>query len=38
MDIINKRDLNKPEAYRVWADLRDMLLDLVSIDTCCSTW
>lgn len=27
-DIINKRDLNKPEAYRVWADLRDMLLDL----------
>lgn len=28
-DMINRGDLNKPEAYKVWADLRDMLFDLV---------
>lgn len=27
-DMLSKRDLNKPEAYRMWADLRDMLFDL----------
>lgn len=27
-DVISKRDQNKPEAYRLWADLRDMLYDL----------
>ena len=29
-DLINMKDLNKPESYRTWADLRDMLVDLVS--------
>jgi len=29
-DLIGLKDLNKPEAYRTWADLRDMLYDLVS--------
>ena len=24
------KDLNKPESYRTWADLRDMFMDLVS--------
>ena len=29
MDILNKNGLMKPEAFRTWADLRDMLFDLV---------
>ena len=29
-DMLNKRDMNKAEAFRNWADLRDMLFDLVS--------
>lgn len=28
-DVLSQAGLNKPEAYRVWADLRDMLFDLV---------
>ncbi|CAC5423828.1 IFT172 [Mytilus coruscus] len=27
-DIINSRDLNRPEAYKIWADLRDVMFDL----------
>ncbi|KAK3595246.1 hypothetical protein CHS0354_010853 [Potamilus streckersoni] len=27
-DVIQKKDLNKPEAYRTWADLRDMFYSL----------
>ncbi|KAK3091661.1 hypothetical protein FSP39_021624, partial [Pinctada imbricata] len=27
-DIVNARELNKPDAYRTWADLRDVLFDL----------
>ncbi|WAR22903.1 IF172-like protein [Mya arenaria] len=27
-DVIGTKDLNKPEAYRTWADVRDMLYDL----------
>ena len=29
VDILNKNGLRKAEAYRTWADLRDMLFDLV---------
>ena len=29
-ELLNKRDMNKAEAFRNWADLRDMLFDLVS--------
>ncbi|BFY99323.1 hypothetical protein BsWGS_02362 [Bradybaena similaris] len=28
MDILVRRDMSKPEAYRSWADLRDMMYDL----------
>ncbi|XP_060552918.1 intraflagellar transport protein 172 homolog [Ruditapes philippinarum] len=27
-DVLSMKDLNKPEAFRTWADLRDMLYDL----------
>ncbi|XP_071116630.1 intraflagellar transport protein 172 homolog isoform X1 [Haliotis cracherodii] len=27
-DVVSQRDLNKPEAFRTWADLRDMLFDV----------
>ncbi|OWF38575.1 intraflagellar transport protein 172 homolog [Mizuhopecten yessoensis] len=27
-DIVNTRDLNRPEAYKIWADLRDVFYDL----------
>lgn len=27
-DLINMKDLNKPESFRTWADLRDMFMDL----------
>ena len=30
-DLINMKDLNKPESFRTWADLRDMFMDLVSL-------
>ena len=29
-DMMNRRDMNKPEAYKSWAELRDMMSDLVS--------
>ena len=31
-DILNMPDLNKADSYRTWADLRDVLFDLVSYD------
>lgn len=30
-DILNRNDMMKAESFRTWADLRDMLFDLVSI-------
>jgi len=30
MDILQLPNTNKPEAYKLWSDLRDMLCDLVS--------
>ncbi|RUS80517.1 hypothetical protein EGW08_011738 [Elysia chlorotica] len=27
-DMLNRRDMNKPEAYKSWAELRDMMADL----------
>ena len=30
-DVLNQNGLMKAEAYRMWADLRDMLFDLVCI-------
>jgi len=29
-EVLRMRNLNKAESYRTWADLRDMLFDLVS--------
>jgi len=30
MDVLQLPNTNKPEAYKLWSDLRDMLCDLVS--------
>ena len=35
MDVLQLPNTNKPEAYKLWSDLRDMLCDLVSSITFC---